>query len=98
MSTQTEKTPETKTCPFCAEEIKWEATICKHCGKSVDGSDKPEKKPRPIIGFLGILLLFFGGLVCVFSGGNTASIWVTIIGGIILLVALFTGNIKFWGS
>lgn len=27
--------PQTKKCPFCAEQIKYEAVVCKHCGRSV---------------------------------------------------------------
>lgn len=32
--------PTEKTCPFCAETIKYEAKICKHCGR-----DQPEQVP-----------------------------------------------------
>ena len=32
---------ETKTCPFCAEEIKADAIVCKHCGRNLDGSGQP---------------------------------------------------------
>lgn len=31
----------TKKCPYCAEYIKQEATVCKHCGRSL-GSDDSE--------------------------------------------------------
>ena len=32
---------EGKTCPFCAEVVRAEALICKHCGKDIDAGLPP---------------------------------------------------------
>lgn len=37
--------PDTRTCPFCAEEIKLAAIVCKHCGRDVP----PIKREAPPI-------------------------------------------------
>lgn len=31
-----EKTGDTKKCPACAESVKQDAIVCKHCGQSLD--------------------------------------------------------------
>lgn len=35
---------EVKKCPFCAEDIKAEAKICKHCGKELNENNTEEEK------------------------------------------------------
>lgn len=49
-----------KKCPFCAEFIKVEATVCKHCHKAVS-SDIPIAVPAPVPQAAGEPLLFVLG-------------------------------------
>ena len=49
------KEPETKTCPYCKEEIKKDAIRCKHCKKDLIQKNRSWK---PIA--LGCLYVFFG--------------------------------------
>lgn len=44
-SENAENRSESKQCPFCAELIKVEAIICKHCGKKIP---KPKNRPSAI--------------------------------------------------
>ena len=49
-----ESPPDTKQCPFCAETIKWEAIVCKHCGRELvaqrltEPYDKKRQPSQPI--------------------------------------------------
>lgn len=37
----------TKRCPFCAEDIRFEAVKCRHCGEMLDGRPRPVHPARP---------------------------------------------------
>jgi hypothetical protein len=33
-----------KQCPYCAETIRHEATVCRFCGREIEPSDQPSSK------------------------------------------------------
>jgi len=64
-----------KTCPFCAEEIKDAAVVCKHCGRELKAPAKAKKKGgwgSAIVALCAIILLVCL-LVYALSGGRDTS-------------------------
>lgn len=86
-------------CPFCAEEIKFEAVKCKHCGAALDGGNAHEPpikntsdKGNPLrrasfVKGLGVSVLF--GIVAIGLGGLLT---VTVIGAIVGVPMIFIGG------
>ena len=97
-------------CRECGQEI-GEAKFCPECGAGQAApvqqkpppyqAPPPVEKPsqgakKPILGFIGMLVMA-GGLCVAMVGDTGFGMTVLVIGGVILVVALVTGNVKFLG-
>jgi len=80
------ETAQTKSCPYCSEQIKASAVKCKHCGEFLD---RPRKKPGNWSPFLAATLnLFLPGVGYLYMG--------QIARGIIHMIAIPPVYAFFW--
>ena len=77
-----------KTCPFCAEDIKDAAIVCKHCGRELaTGRTGNENPPSP--GIAPVLSFFIPALGQMYTGRAGAGIvW---LGGTVAAYLAFVG-------
>lgn len=84
-------------CSFCGKEIDSKASICVHCGKTVQSYHEAQKdEGRALYFWLGFLLPLAGFLIWVFTHDNTpnnarkaliGAIWGTV--AVVLAIILF---------
>lgn len=96
-----------KQCPFCAEVIKAEAIICKHCGRELTAdtpktektaASKNEAGNKAAYGLLPLILIFGGcPLSLLFFGDWITGGVLTLAGVIVLAYGLAKGEIKLFG-
>jgi len=93
---------ETKICPFCAETIRVEAVVCKHCGRDLEPQPEPQPEPPPArTSNAGIM---WPAILCILAACPlaiaeriTLAIVIACVGLAVIAYALATGRLKFLG-
>jgi hypothetical protein len=80
-------------CPYCGATIKASDSRCYTCNKGWDDMTISGRKPRPIIGYVGLGVLLIGA-AWTFLAESTASNAVFAVGVLIFAYAIIVGHFK----